>query len=121
MRVEKWIDEMVPMSDAVVGKEMAMVTATRNAIDVRKWVASKLMPNQYGDQPTSVSINNQTNVMVMSDDRLRELQALRQRVIREQKGGIGWPMPRQGIWLTAERQSSIVGPCIRSATLSELR
>ena len=51
------MDQMVPMSDAVIGEEMAIVTATRNAVDVRKWVASKLMPNQYGDQPTSVSIN----------------------------------------------------------------
>jgi len=28
----------------------AIVTATRNAVDVRKWVASKLMPREYGDQ-----------------------------------------------------------------------
>src|SRR5947208_1999629 len=35
VRVEKWIDEMVPMTDKVIGQEMAIVTATRNAIDVR--------------------------------------------------------------------------------------
>ena len=87
MRVEKWIDEMVPMTDKVIGQEMAIVTATRNAVDVRKWVASRLMPNQYGDQPGGVTINNQTNVMVVSDERLRELQALRQRMIRQQKAG----------------------------------
>ena len=45
---EKWVDGMVPMTDKVIGQEMAIVTATRNAIDVRKWVASRLMPNQYG-------------------------------------------------------------------------
>jgi hypothetical protein len=32
MRVDEWIDEMVPMSDAVIGEEMSGVTATRNAI-----------------------------------------------------------------------------------------
>jgi hypothetical protein len=78
---------MVPMTDKVIGQEMAIVTATRNAVDVRKWVASKLMPHQYGDQPTSVSINNQTNVMVMTEERLCELQEIRQRMLVAQKGG----------------------------------
>jgi hypothetical protein len=71
MRVEKWIDEMVPMTDKVIGQEMAIVTATRNAVDVRKWVASRLMPNQYGDQPSGVTINNQTNVIVVSEEKRR--------------------------------------------------
>ena len=71
MRVEKWIDEMVPMTDKVIGQEMAIVTATRNAVDVRKWVASRLMPNQYGDQPSGVTINNQTNVSVVSEEKRR--------------------------------------------------
>lgn len=89
MRVEKWIDEMVPMTDKVIGQEMAIVTATRNAVDVRKWVASRLMPNQYGDQPGGVTINNQTNVVVVSDERLRELQALRRKMIDDQKSEVG--------------------------------
>ena len=63
---------------------MAIVTATRNAVDVRKWVASRLMPNQYGDQGTGVTINNQTNVHVVSKERLRELE-IRQRMIEQQK------------------------------------
>lgn len=87
MRVEKWIDEMVPMSDAVIGESQETVTATRNAVDVRKWVASKLMPRKYGDAPQTVTVNNETNVMVMSDDKLRELQAVRQGLIEQQKGG----------------------------------
>lgn len=87
MRVEKWIDEMVPMTDKVIGQEMAVVTATRNAVDVRKWVTSRLMPNQYADQVTGVTINNQTNVQVVLEERLRELQALRQRMVDQQKGG----------------------------------
>jgi terminase small subunit-like protein len=89
MRVEKWIDEMVPMTDKVIGEEMAIVTATRNAVDVRKWVASRLMPNEYGDQPGGVTINNQTNVVVVSDERLRELQALRRKMIDDQKSEVG--------------------------------
>ena len=66
---------------------MAVVTATRNAVDVRKWVASKLMPREYGDQGgPGVTINNQTNVMVLSDERLAQLQAARRRMIEQQKG-----------------------------------
>ena len=60
------------MTDKVIGQEMAIVTATRNAVDVRKWVASRLMPNQYGDTPTSVSIRNSTNVLVITAEKLRE-------------------------------------------------
>ena len=56
------------MSDAVIGEEAAIVTATRNAVDVRKWVASKLMPNPVRDQPGGVTINNQTNVVVVSEN-----------------------------------------------------
>jgi hypothetical protein len=79
--VEKWISEIVPMSDNVIGAEMSVVTATRNAVDARKWVAGKLAPREYGDAPTGVTINNQTNVMVVSDDRLKQLQALRQQML----------------------------------------
>ena len=79
--VEKWVSEIVPMSDAVIGEEMNVVTATRNAVDARKWVAGKLAPREYGDAPGGVTINQQTNVMVVSDDKLRELQALRQQML----------------------------------------
>ena len=72
------------MADAVIGSEMSVVTATRNAIDVRKWLASKLMPHQYGDQPNAVAIANTNNVMVLSDARLAQLQALRQKMIAKE-------------------------------------
>ena len=75
------------MSDAVIGEDMNVVKARRKAVDVRKWVASRLMPNQYGDQGTGVTINNQTNVLVVSEERQRELQAIRQRIIEQQKAG----------------------------------
>jgi hypothetical protein len=60
---------------------MAIVTATRNAVDVRKWVASRLMPNQYGDEPSA--LNNQTNIVTVSEERQRELHAVRQRIFRK--------------------------------------
>jgi hypothetical protein len=81
-QVEAYVSEIVPMSDAVIGEEMNVVTATRNAVDARKWVAGKLAPREYGDVPTGVTINNQTNVMVVSDDRLKQLQALRQQMLQ---------------------------------------
>jgi Bacteriophage Sf6, terminase small subunit-like len=80
-QVEAYVAEIVPMSDAVIGEEMAVVTATRNAVDARKWVAGKLAPREYGDQPGGVVINNQTNVLCVSDDRLKQLQALRQSML----------------------------------------
>ena len=83
------------MSDAIIGEDMNVVTATRNAVDVRKWVASRLMPNQYGDQPKGVTINNQTSIVMVSEERQRELQAVRQRMIEQQKGGYGW-LPGRG-------------------------
>src|SRR4030095_11409893 len=79
--VEKWVHEIVPMSDAVIGEEMSVVTATRNAVDARKWVAGKLAPREYGDAPGGVTINQQTNVVMVSDDRLKQLQALRQQML----------------------------------------
>ena len=66
---------------------MAIVTATRNAVDVRKWVTSRLMPSQYGDQSSGVTINNQTNIVMVSEERQRELQAVRQRMIEQQQKG----------------------------------
>jgi hypothetical protein len=47
------------------------------------------MPNQYGDQPSGVTINNQTNVMVVSEERLRHLQEVRRNMIDGQKSEVG--------------------------------
>lgn len=79
--VHKYVSEIVPMSDAVIGEEMNVVTATRNAVDARKWLAGKLAPREYGDAPSGVTINNQTNVLVVSEDRLKSLQAIRQKML----------------------------------------
>jgi hypothetical protein len=83
--VEKWVDEIITMSDNAIGQPQEVVTAVRNAVDVRKWLAGKLMPRQYGDQPQSVSINTTSNIMVISEEKQRELQEIRQRMIEEQK------------------------------------
>jgi len=80
-QVESYVSEIVPMSDAVIGEEMSVVTATRNAVDARKWVAGKLAPREYGDAPSGVTINQNTNVLVVSDDKLKQLQALRQQML----------------------------------------
>ena len=79
--MEKWVDEMITMSDNAIGQPQEIVTAVRNAVDVRKWVASKLVPRLYGDQPTGVTINNQTNVMVISQEQQRELRETRRRLL----------------------------------------
>jgi len=79
--VEKWIDEIVAMSDAVIGQPQEIITATRNAVDARKWVASKLVPRVYGDQPMGLTINNTANVLVISEEKQRELQETRRRLL----------------------------------------
>ena len=77
------MDEIIPMLDGAIGKEMSEVTATRNAVDGRKWLAGRLMPREYGDQPSGVTINNQTNVMVVTQERLHQLQETRRRMMLE--------------------------------------
>jgi len=79
--IEMYVADIVPMSDAVIGEDMHVVTATRNAVEARKWVAGKLAPKEYGDAPSGVVINNQTNVMVMTDERLAALQAARRKIM----------------------------------------
>lgn len=73
------------MSDAVIGKDMAIVTATRNAVDQRKWMAGKLMPRQYGDTPSQLTVNTTNNVMVISEEKQRELQETRRKLLSGEK------------------------------------
>ena len=82
---EKWVDDIVAMSDAVIGQPQEIVTATRNAVDARKWVASKLVPRVYGDQAQGITIHNQTNVMVITEEKQRELQEIRRRLLSGEK------------------------------------
>ena len=83
--VEPWIDQIVPMSDAAIGQPQEVVTAVRNAVDVRKWIASKLIPRQYGDTPSQLTVNTTNNVMVISQEKLRELQETRRRLLEAQR------------------------------------
>jgi hypothetical protein len=81
--VEKWVDEIVAMSDAVIGEPQEVVTATRHAVDARKWLASKLMPQKYGDQATGVTVNAQVNVLAVTDEQLAQLQEARQKLLQQ--------------------------------------
>jgi uncharacterized membrane protein len=75
------------MSDNAIGQPQEIVTAVRNAVDARKWIASKLIPRVYGDQPQSVSINTSNNVMVISQEKQRELHEIRRRLLSGEKSG----------------------------------
>ena len=72
------------MSYELIGQPQEIVTATRNAVDARKWVASKLVPRVYGDQPTGITINTSTQLLVISEERQRELQETRRRLLEAQ-------------------------------------
>src|SRR5690349_7354811 len=82
--VEQWIDQIVPMLDSAIGQPQEVVTAVRNAVDVRKWIAGKLLPRQYGDNPSQLTVNTTNNVMVISQEKLRELQETRRRLLEAQ-------------------------------------
>ena len=83
--MEKWVDEIVAMSDAVIGQPQEIVTATRNAVDARQWCASKLIPHKYGNQPASVTVRNTANVLVLSEEKQRELQETRRKLLEAQQ------------------------------------
>src|SRR5205823_912164 len=84
--VEKWVDEIVEMSDEAIGEPQEVVTAVRNAVDVRKWLAGKLMPRQYGDTPSQlITVNTANTVMVISQEKLRELQETRRKLLSGEK------------------------------------
>jgi hypothetical protein len=83
--VEKWVDEMITISDAAIGQPQEVMTAVRNAVDVRKWLAGKLIPRQYGDTPSQFTVNTTNNVMVISEEKQRELQEIRRRLLSGEK------------------------------------
>jgi hypothetical protein len=69
------------MADKVIGEPQEGVSAIRNAIDARKWVASKLLPKKYGDQATGVTVNAQVNVLQISDEQLATLHEARRKLL----------------------------------------
>ena len=51
MQVEDYIDDIIEISDSVRGaSDNAAVQAAKLAADNRKWIASKLLPKQYGER-----------------------------------------------------------------------
>jgi hypothetical protein len=75
------------MSDSAIGQPQEVVTAVCNAVDVRKWIAGKLIPRQYGDTPSQLTVNTASNVMVISEEKQRELQEIRRRLLSGEKSG----------------------------------
>jgi hypothetical protein len=50
-RTDALVDEAIEIADSVRGEtENAAVQAARLAVDTRKWLASKLLPERYGDR-----------------------------------------------------------------------
>jgi hypothetical protein len=51
LKVEGWIDELDSLASQELGSgSMAAVQARRTQIDVRKWIASRMMPHRWGDR-----------------------------------------------------------------------
>jgi hypothetical protein len=51
LQVDTFVDEMLELADSVANCDStAKVQAARLAIDTRKWIAAKVMPQRYGEQ-----------------------------------------------------------------------
>ena len=59
--------------------------AKRVLIDAIKWSLGKEDPDRFGDHSRGVTINNQTNVVMVSEERQRALQTTRQRLLSGEK------------------------------------
>ena len=49
-KADTFADAVVPLADSALGMDSAGVQAVKNMVDARKWAASKLHPNSYGDK-----------------------------------------------------------------------
>ncbi|HYU13850.1 MAG TPA: hypothetical protein VEK82_14830 [Stellaceae bacterium] len=50
-RTDNLVDEAISIADSVTGSDSnAEVAAARLAVDTRRWLASKLLPERYGDK-----------------------------------------------------------------------
>ena len=85
VQAERWADEIVNMADEAIGKPQEVVSAIRNAIDARKWVASKLLPRKYGDRPTEVNVATQVNVCLVPIEKQREIQERTQKLLKDMR------------------------------------
>jgi hypothetical protein len=74
---EHWASEIVELSDEVAGcRDNAQVQAARLRVDARKWVASKVLPKQYGDRLEHVGAGGKDLIPAQSADPARVTQAL---------------------------------------------
>jgi hypothetical protein len=50
--VESWADQIVDLSDAsrAAAGDMALMQSYKLSVDSRKWLSSKLLPDQYGER-----------------------------------------------------------------------
>ena len=49
-KADAMADDIVPLADSAMGETAANVQAIKGMVDARKWAASKLHPNAYGDK-----------------------------------------------------------------------
>lgn len=49
-RAEHFAQEIIEIADESIGMDAAGVQACKLRVDTRKWVASKILPKQYGDR-----------------------------------------------------------------------
>ena len=49
-KADHYADAIVPLADSAIDQSAANVQAIKNMVDARKWAASKLHPNSYGDK-----------------------------------------------------------------------
>lgn len=66
MRGEHYADQIVDMADGAIGQPTEVVSATKLAVDARKWVAARLLPKKYGDKldVSAATTNVNTNLNV---------------------------------------------------------
>lgn len=67
----RYADDIVDLSDSATPGNAHVV---RLQVDTRRWVASKLLPKVYGDRLPDLNVNTTTNVVVLSEEKTRELQ-----------------------------------------------
>src|SRR4051794_27323432 len=50
LHIDAHMDGLTDLADTALGLDAAGVHAVRLAVDTRKWIASKVLPNRYGEK-----------------------------------------------------------------------
>lgn len=78
VRAELLVDEIISIADTDSDAQRA-----RNRIDVRKWYASKMQPQQYGDR-IDMTITNTVDIsLAISEAKARALSVLHPKLIEQ--------------------------------------